>query len=269
MPQKRLIIVLASALVVAVAVAVIFLSPLGAAITGAGGQAAQTGAAATQDGNSGAVAPQAGGQSLDSATASEALAQNDSGVDAGTGGDAGAAANGSTAGGAGAGSGAGSSGSGSGSAGGSANSNSANAGSGNAGSDSPGGGSGQQQPAALTCYVQIDCLEVLGNNDLNPSKKSIVPASGWILGKTAVQLQAGQTAFDALQAATQAAGIQMDSTGPANAAYVRGIANLYERDCGQLSGWKFSINGSFPNTGSGSIKLNPGDTVSWTFKLTV
>ena len=47
--------------------------------------------------------------------------------------------------------------------------------------------------------------------------------------------------------------------------YIEGINNLYEFDCGKLSGWMFSVNGEFPNYGSSTYKLQDGDQVSWIY----
>lgn len=32
-----------------------------------------------------------------------------------------------------------------------------------------------------------------------------------------------------------------------NSAYIEGIGNLYEFDCGNLSGWMYSVNGVWPD----------------------
>lgn len=34
-----------------------------------------------------------------------------------------------------------------------------------------------------------------------------------------------------------------------NSAYIEGINNLYEFDCGSLSGWMYKVNEWFPNYG--------------------
>ena len=34
-----------------------------------------------------------------------------------------------------------------------------------------------------------------------------------------------------------------------NSAHIEGINNLYEFDCGELSGWMYKVNGWFPNYG--------------------
>ena len=47
--------------------------------------------------------------------------------------------------------------------------------------------------------------------------------------------------------------------------YVEGIGNLYEFDCGELSGWMYKVNGSFPNYGCSKYILSPGDKIEWVY----
>lgn len=70
---------------------------------------------------------------------------------------------------------------------------------------------------------------------------------------SSVTLSPGATALDALRAS----GISADVSG----GYVAGIGNLYEKDCGSMSGWLYAVNGHAPNVGCGSYTLNNGDSV--------
>ena len=45
--------------------------------------------------------------------------------------------------------------------------------------------------------------------------------------------------------------------------YVEGIANLYEFDCGEQSGWLYLVNGWSPNYTSDCYLLSDGDAVTW------
>lgn len=48
-----------------------------------------------------------------------------------------------------------------------------------------------------------------------------------------------------------------------NSAYIEGINNLYEFDCGEGSGWVYSVNGVYPNYGCSNYKVQPGDSIEW------
>ena len=50
-----------------------------------------------------------------------------------------------------------------------------------------------------------------------------------------------------------------------NSAYVEGIHNLYEFDCGALSGWMYKVNGWYPNYGCSRYQMKDGDVVEWRF----
>ncbi len=66
-----------------------------------------------------------------------------------------------------------------------------------------------------------------------------------------VEFTAGQNVFDVLLATVKANAIHMEyqNTPMYETAYIEGIGNLYEFDCGELSGWMYRVNGWFPNYG--------------------
>lgn len=74
---------------------------------------------------------------------------------------------------------------------------------------------------------------------------------------SSVTLSPGATALDALMAS----GVSADVSG----GYVAGIGNLYEKDCGSMSGWLYAVNGHAPNVGCGSYALNNGDSVRFIY----
>ncbi len=73
----------------------------------------------------------------------------------------------------------------------------------------------------------------------------------------------GESVFDVLEKVTKQNSIHMEfSKTPAyNSVYVEGINNLYEFDCGDLSGWEYKVNGEFPSYGISLYKLRTGDVV--------
>ena len=57
----------------------------------------------------------------------------------------------------------------------------------------------------------------------------------------------------------------MEDTGTAKIPYIEGIANLYEFDCGPLSGWMYQVNGWFPNYGCSRYQMQDGDNIAWVY----
>ena len=120
----------------------------------------------------------------------------------------------------------------------------------------------------FTCTFSIECSTILNNLDqLDPDKLEMVPSGGVILGRTTVTFYEGESVFDVLQRVCKEKGIHMEAswTPIYNSAYVEGIHNLYEFDCGALSGWMYKVNGWYPNYGSSRYQLKDGDAVEWRF----
>ncbi|MGF9966073.1 DUF4430 domain-containing protein [Bacillus rhizoplanae] len=88
-----------------------------------------------------------------------------------------------------------------------------------------------------------------------------------ILGGTEVELQEGDTVFKVLARTMKQKGIQMEYTGSGNGVYVQGINNLYEKDKGSGSGWKYSVNGVVSNMGAGRYGVKQGDKIEWFYTL--
>ena len=131
-------------------------------------------------------------------------------------------------------------------------------------------GCAEKREEIYTCTVSISCevlLEEENYNNLKSEKREFVPDDGWILNPVEISFAEGDTAFDVLQKAVRDNKIHMEFTEtPAyKSTYIEGINNLYEFDCGKLSGWMFSVNGEFPNYGCSSYKLQDGDEVSWVY----
>ena len=121
---------------------------------------------------------------------------------------------------------------------------------------------------ALTCTFSIECSTILNNLDqLDTAKLEMVPSGGVILAKTTVTFYEGESVYDVLQRLCKEKVIHMESswTPIYNSAYVEGIHNLYEFDCGALSGWMYKVNGWYPNYGSSRYQLKDGDVVEWRY----
>ena len=121
---------------------------------------------------------------------------------------------------------------------------------------------------SYTCTFSIECSTILNNLDmLDPDKLEMVPSGGTILAATTVTFYEGESVFDVLQRVCRSNGIHMEAewTPIYNSAYVQGIHNLYEFDCGTLSGWMYRVNGWYPNYGSSRYQLKEGDVVEWRY----
>jgi len=144
---------------------------------------------------------------------------------------------------------------------------------------SSGGGTGGKAPVepedqqidtskTYTCTFSIECSTILNNlSMLDPAKLEMVPSGGTILAKTTVTFYEGESVYDVLQRVCRDKGIHLESswTPIYNSAYIEGIHNLYEFDCGEGSGWMYRVNGWYPNYGCSRYVLQQGDLVEWRY----
>ena len=86
-----------------------------------------------------------------------------------------------------------------------------------------------------------------------------------ILKSYSISFNKGDTVFDILKRACKENKIQFEYEGEGRSVYISGINYLYEFDCGDLSGWEYSVNDKFPNVGCNAYKLKDGDNVKWLY----
>lgn len=118
------------------------------------------------------------------------------------------------------------------------------------------------------CTFSIECATILNNLDkLSPEKVDILPKDGVILKKIQVEFYDGESVFDVLQRVCRDNKIHLEATFTPvyNSAYIEGIGNIYEMDCGELSGWCYRVNGWYPNYGCSRYALCDGDNVEFRY----
>lgn len=119
-----------------------------------------------------------------------------------------------------------------------------------------------------TCYLTIECKTILNNMaNLTPGKEQFVPQDGYILKKSAVTFNEGESVFDLLLRETKNRGIHMEYewTPIYGSNYIEGINQLYEFDCGAGSGWMYYVNGIKLNYGVSKCILQEGDNVEFRY----
>lgn len=117
---------------------------------------------------------------------------------------------------------------------------------------------------SLSCSLYVECSTILNNmDDLAEGKETLVPSDGVIYGPVNITFYEGESVYDILLREMQNNRIHMESefTAANNSSYIKAINNLYERDCGDLSGWRYCVNGRYPNYGCSRYQVQNGDTV--------
>ena len=127
-----------------------------------------------------------------------------------------------------------------------------------------------QTKESKTCILSIRYTDLLSIPEFSESPiKETLPLDGWILPPTEVSLMDEDSVFDVLQRETKSRGIHMEySENPAfQSSYIEGMANLYQFDFGDKSGWIYTVNGEQYNIGSSRFLLSPGDRVEWNYSV--
>jgi len=122
--------------------------------------------------------------------------------------------------------------------------------------------------AEYGCTLSVRCDTILDNiGQLNVDKLELIPLDGVILAETALYFAEGASVFEVLKRTLREQGIHFEfvETPFFASAYVEGIGNIYEMDCGPLSGWMFRVNGEFASQGCSLYKLAPNDNVEWLY----
>ena len=120
----------------------------------------------------------------------------------------------------------------------------------------------------LTCTLSVKCDTILQNMELlTAGKAGLVPQSGTIFSERTVTFYEGESVFNLLVREMKRNGIHLEYVNVPmyNSAYIEGIANIYEFDCGELSGWMYRVNGYFPNYGCSTYQLKDGDRVEFVY----
>lgn len=119
----------------------------------------------------------------------------------------------------------------------------------------------------LTCSLEIRCDDALSSELLADEKRANLPEDGAIISKCDVQFTEGESIHDILIRETQSRKIHIEfAKSPIyNSTYIKGIANLYEFDCGSLSGWSYTVNGEMPLVDCSQYVIKNGDIISLTY----
>lgn len=120
----------------------------------------------------------------------------------------------------------------------------------------------------MTATLSISAKSILNNMDMfNKDKMEVLPKDGIVYQAQKVEFFEGESVFDVLLRETKKNKIHMEfnMTPIYNSNYIEGINNLYEFDCGELSGWMYKVNGWFPNYGASRYELKDGDNIVWEY----
>lgn len=114
----------------------------------------------------------------------------------------------------------------------------------------------------------VRCDNILKNTDkLNKEKNEFVPENGYIIEKIVLELYEGDTPFDVLTSLCREKGIKVEfaSTAGTDTKYVQAINNLYPGDCGEMSGWVYTVNGEYSSEAANVYQIKDKDLIEWIY----
>lgn len=119
----------------------------------------------------------------------------------------------------------------------------------------------------IYCTLSVLCDLAIKANKLDEDKLFMLPADGIIYSEKMVEFTEGETAFDVMLREMQENGIHMEyqNTPGIGAVYLEGIANLYEFDCGELSGWMYLINDKILSVSCSKYVIKDGDKIEFRY----
>lgn len=124
----------------------------------------------------------------------------------------------------------------------------------------------QTTSSEINCSITIECKSILDNMDnLEPEHEKYVPKNGIMLNNYKTTLKSKSTVYDLFKKACNDKGITYTAEYGMYSVYIAGINNIDEFDCGKGSGWKYRVNGSYPNISVDLKNLKDGDKVVFTY----
>ena len=120
---------------------------------------------------------------------------------------------------------------------------------------------------AMVCRIVVRCDTLLSRLDeLAEEKRGLVPENGVLLDVTA-EFWEGESLMNILTRETRRARLHLEfvNTPGLGSSYVKGIGNLYERDCGPLSGWIYKVNEVFPGFSCSNYMPADGDVAVFAY----
>jgi len=118
----------------------------------------------------------------------------------------------------------------------------------------------------VNCTVTVECKKVLNYMDnLKAGHEAYVPSGGIFFSNYPVTIKNGSTAYDAVKIACTDNGVTINASNSQYGTYIAGFNNIDEKDCGNQSGWLYSVNGKTPGKSCGKYIVSNGDNIVFSY----
>ncbi|WP_411678827.1 cell wall-binding repeat-containing protein [Clostridium thailandense] len=113
-----------------------------------------------------------------------------------------------------------------------------------------------------SCIVTVVAA---GKNEGIKVSLDVVGYKGTILTEDSLDAKEGDSVYDLLKSTLDSKGISFVNKGSSSQVYISKINGMSEFDRGKWSGWKYNVNGTFPNVGCGDYHVKNGDVIHWIY----
>lgn len=120
---------------------------------------------------------------------------------------------------------------------------------------------------AGTCMLYVECKNAVNYKGLQKNIVEVLPQDGIVFGEKEVKFYKDDSAYDVLERELKSAKVAIEGTRTPGlgSVYIEGIGNLYEFDCGETSGWMYSVNGEFQSVSSSEYKVQDNDKIEFRY----
>ncbi len=121
-----------------------------------------------------------------------------------------------------------------------------------------------------TCSISVKCTSILNNiEQLDKEKRDIIPLNGIIFENNNAVFYENESVFNVLSRELKKNDIHFEfvKSPVYKSVYIEGIGNIYEFDCGELSGWLYKVNGITPSYGCSQYIIKNGDVIEFIYSV--
>lgn len=120
-----------------------------------------------------------------------------------------------------------------------------------------------KEQVSFTIEVRCDAVVANPESMINQDNLANIPADGTCIAQMKCSGNGGTTALEAVEVACRIKGIALD----ASSGFVSSLGYLANGDCGDWSGWMFSVNDEFLPVGADEYKVQDGDHITWAYSV--
>ena len=123
----------------------------------------------------------------------------------------------------------------------------------------------KESGGSIPAHVTVDVLDAQKTPELIPAEKAaLMPENGILLDKD-VTFTPGESAYRLMVRTLKTEKLHFEAD---NSNYLKAIGNLYAGDCGEMSGWLYSVNGEVPTVSAADYILQEGDVLRFYYVTT-